>query len=40
MVMTYDFVRVDTQIMEWGCTIEGANYDNRLDAAKPLSSVK
>lgn len=35
MVMTYDFVRVDTQIMEWGCTIEGASYDKRLDAAKP-----
>jgi hypothetical protein len=35
MVMTYDFVRVDTEIMEWGCTIEGASYDKRLDAAKP-----
>jgi hypothetical protein len=35
MVKTYNFVRVDTQIMEWGCTIEGANYNNRLDAAKP-----
>jgi hypothetical protein len=35
MVMTYDFVRVDTQIMEWGCTIEGASYDKHLDAAKP-----
>ena len=35
MVMTYDFVRVDTQIMEWGCTIEGASYDKRLDAARP-----
>jgi hypothetical protein len=34
MVMTYDFVRVDTQIMEWGCTLEGANYDERLDAAE------
>ena len=33
MVMTYDFVRVDTQIMPWGCTLEGANYDERLDAA-------
>jgi hypothetical protein len=33
MVMTYDFVRVDTEIMEWGCTLEGANYDERLDAA-------
>ncbi len=34
MVMTYDFVRVDTRIMEWGCTIEGANYDERLEAAE------
>jgi hypothetical protein len=34
MVMTYDFVRVDTEIMEWGCTLEGANYDERLDAAE------
>jgi hypothetical protein len=35
MVMTYDFVRVDTTIMEWGCTIEGASYEKRLDSAKP-----
>ena len=35
MVMTYDFVRVDTEIMPWGCTLEGANYDKRLDAAEP-----
>ncbi len=34
MVMTYDFVRVDTKIMEWGCTLEGANYDERLEAAE------
>ena len=34
MVMTYDFVRVDTKIMEWGCTLEGANYDERLKAAE------
>jgi hypothetical protein len=34
MVMTYDFVRVDTQIMPWGCTLEGANYEERLDAAE------
>ena len=34
MVMTYDFVRVDTRIMEWGCTLEGANYDERLEAAE------
>jgi hypothetical protein len=35
MVVTYDFVRVDTQIMEWGCTLEGANYEERLEAAEP-----
>lgn len=35
MVMTYDFVRVDTQIMPWGCTVEGANYDERLKKAEP-----
>jgi hypothetical protein len=34
MVMSYDFVRVDTKIMEWGCTLEGANYDERLEAAE------
>jgi hypothetical protein len=34
MVMSYDFVRVDTTIMEWGCTVEGANYDERLKAAE------
>ncbi len=34
MVVSYDFVRVDTQIMEWGCTLEGANYDERLEAAE------
>jgi hypothetical protein len=34
MVMTYEFVRVDTEIMEWGCTLEGANYDERLEAAE------
>jgi hypothetical protein len=34
MVMTYDFVRIDTEIMEWGCTLEGANYDDRLEAAE------
>jgi hypothetical protein len=34
MVMTYDFVRIDTDIMEWGCTLEGANYERRLDAAE------
>jgi hypothetical protein len=33
MVMTYDFVRLDTPIMEWGCTLEGANYEQRLEAA-------
>jgi hypothetical protein len=36
MVMTYDFVRVDyTEIMPWGCTVEGANYEKRLEAAEP-----
>jgi len=39
MVMTYEFVRVDTQIMEWGCTLEGANYDRRLEAAGEKSSA-
>jgi hypothetical protein len=34
MVMTYHFVRVATEIMEWGCTLEGANYDERLEAAE------
>ena len=34
MVMTYEFVRVATEIMEWGCTLEGANYDKRLEAAE------
>jgi hypothetical protein len=34
MVMTYEFVRVDTKIMEWGCTVEGASYKDRLDAAE------
>jgi hypothetical protein len=35
MVMSYDFVRIDTQIMEWGCTLDGANYDERLESAEP-----
>ena len=30
MVMTYRFVRLDSEILEWGCTLEGANYDDRL----------
>jgi hypothetical protein len=34
MVVTYEFVRVNTEIMEWGCTLEGANYDERLEAAE------
>jgi hypothetical protein len=34
MVMRYELVRVDTEIMEWGCTLEGANYDERLEAAE------
>ena len=40
MVMTYEFVRVDTEIMPWGCTLEGANYDKRLEAAESASSTK
>jgi hypothetical protein len=35
MVMTYEFVRVDTEIMPWGCTVEGASYDKRLEATEP-----
>ena len=35
MVVTYEFVRVDTEIMPWGCTLEGANYRERLEAAEP-----
>jgi hypothetical protein len=34
MVMSYEFVRVDTNIMPWGCTLEGANYEERLEAAE------
>jgi hypothetical protein len=34
MVMTYDFFRVNTTIMEWGCTLEGANYEKRLEEAE------
>jgi hypothetical protein len=34
MVMTYTFVRIDTEIMEWGCTLEGANYEKRLEGAE------
>jgi hypothetical protein len=34
LVVTYDFVRVDTEIMEWGCTLEGASYEKRLDAGE------
>jgi hypothetical protein len=34
MVMTYEFFRVDTKIMEWGCTLEGANYEKRLEEAE------
>ena len=30
MVMTYRFLRLDSEILEWGCTLEGANYDERL----------
>lgn len=30
MIMRYRFVRLDSEILEWGCTLEGANYDERL----------
>lgn len=31
MVMRYRFARLDSEILEWGCTLEGANYDHLLD---------
>lgn len=31
MVMTYHFLRLDSEILDWGCTLEGANYDDRLN---------
>ncbi|HET8699482.1 MAG TPA: hypothetical protein VFO94_18500, partial [Gammaproteobacteria bacterium] len=34
MVMSYEFFRVNTTIMEWGCTLEGANYEKRLEEAE------
>jgi hypothetical protein len=34
LVVTFHFVRVDTEIMEWGCTLEGANYLERLERAE------
>lgn len=34
LVVTYRFHRLDSEIMPWGCTLEGANYDERLDAAE------
>jgi hypothetical protein len=30
MIMVYRFARLDSEIMAWGCTLEGANYDHRL----------
>lgn len=31
LVVTYRFHRLDSAIQEWGCTLEGANYDDRLN---------
>lgn len=30
LIVTYEFGRLDSEILEWGCTLEGANYDDRL----------
>ena len=30
LVVRYEFGRLDSEIAEWGCTLEGANYDDRL----------
>lgn len=29
-VMSFEFIRVDFEILEFGCTVEAANYDDRL----------
>ena len=29
-VMSFEFIRVDLEILEFSCTIEAANYDHRL----------
>jgi len=31
MVMTYYFLRLDSEILKWGCTLEGAIYNDRLN---------
>jgi len=31
LVVTYRFHRLDSEILEWGCTLDGANYDERLE---------
>lgn len=31
MVMRYRFARLDSELLEWGCTLEGANYDHLLE---------
>jgi len=28
--MRFDFFRVDFEILEFGCTVDAANYDDRL----------
>jgi hypothetical protein len=33
LTYTYRFHRLDSPLMEWGCTVEAANYDQRLDGA-------
>ena len=30
LIMRYRFHRLDSPILEWGCTVEAANYDERL----------
>jgi hypothetical protein len=31
LVYAYRFHRLDSPLLEWGCTVEAANYDERLD---------
>lgn len=35
LIVSYRFHRLDSEILEWGCTLEGANYDERLEAQSP-----
>jgi hypothetical protein len=37
LVVTYEFGRLDSEILEWGCTLEGANYDERLTDSESSS---